>query len=197
VRDFTSLPAAPATPTGLNAQVTGSTSISLGWNNVSGADTYRLYRSTSPSGPWDFNHQIYWDSGSAYNDSGNHLTPGTTYYYRVAANNASGDSPLSGTVSATTYVDDHGDSPETATLVSPPQTVQGTLNRPGDEDWFETAYEVGDASRLVTTLGTLSEGRWILYDRDGSTQLTSGSLGGAPFQRTVQLGEGGTYFLKI
>lgn len=187
---------APATPTGLTAQPTGPTSILIDWNDSPGADTYHLLRSTSPSGPFDIEQRIYWGPDSIYTDSGNHLIPGTTYYYALRASNTGGDSPQSAVVSAITFADDHGNTPETATPVVPPQTITGTLNWDADEDWFTSVYQVGDTPRLKTTLGTLTSGMWALYDEDGDLG-PSGPLGGPPFQSTVQPGQAGRYYLKI
>lgn len=92
------LAAPPATPSGLTATATGSTSVFIDWGDVAGA-TYKLQRWDSAAGTWK---QIYLSSTSQYNDSGSHLQPGTTYYYRVAASNSSGDSAFSPYVSVTT-----------------------------------------------------------------------------------------------
>lgn len=89
----------PATPTGLTATATGPTSIFVDWNDAIGATNYKLERRTGTSGSFT---QIYFSSASSYTDSGAHLTPGTTYQYRVRANNSSGDSEYSSIVTVTT-----------------------------------------------------------------------------------------------
>ncbi|MFJ9950165.1 PHB depolymerase family esterase [Kitasatospora sp. NPDC091207] len=66
-------PALPA-PTGLAATAAGPDSLTLGWQAVTGAASYLLYR----DGP-----QVAAPAGTSYSDTG--LTPGTAYGYTVAA----------------------------------------------------------------------------------------------------------------
>ncbi|MGA2069258.1 MAG: IPT/TIG domain-containing protein [Thermoguttaceae bacterium] len=89
-----------AAPTGLSASATGTQSITIEWNSVSGATHYLLDRSTSAGGPWT---QINDASGKQYTDSGSPLQPGATYYYEVCAANNSGDSAFASPVFATTW----------------------------------------------------------------------------------------------
>ncbi|MGA1598951.1 MAG: LamG-like jellyroll fold domain-containing protein [bacterium] len=70
----------------------------MSWDNVSGADNYTLYWSTSS--PVDnTSTAITGLSGDNYTHTG--LTGGATYYYKVAAVNTGGTSTLSSEVSAT------------------------------------------------------------------------------------------------
>jgi fibronectin type 3 domain-containing protein len=87
---------APATPTGLTANP-GTGSVSLSWSVSTGATSYDIYRGTSPGGEGSTPYQTGLTT-THFTDSG--LTGGTTYYYRVAAVNASGQSSLSNEVSA-------------------------------------------------------------------------------------------------
>lgn len=99
-RYFTTAYDAPATPGGLAATASGQQSITIQWNSVSDAETYRLFRDTSRYG--SFNQQIYWGTDTSYSDSGTHLHCGTTYYYKVLAENNYGQSAKSAYVSTTT-----------------------------------------------------------------------------------------------
>ncbi|MBR6310004.1 MAG: fibronectin type III domain-containing protein, partial [Paludibacteraceae bacterium] len=82
VENATTLPNAPATPTGLTAAAASSSSISLNWTASVGATGYTVYKSTDNTN---------WDAGTAvgnvtsYTSTG--LTANTTYYYKVAATN--------------------------------------------------------------------------------------------------------------
>lgn len=68
-------------PTEFAATAVTDTSISLGWNALTGSDvTYTLSRSTSAAGTYQ---QVYSGNESTFNDSG--LTMGTGYFYIIQA----------------------------------------------------------------------------------------------------------------
>ncbi len=107
---------APSTPSGLVATATGSSSISLNWNDNSESDlaSYTIYRSTTSGFTPSGTTQIAISTSSSLSDTG--LTEDTTYYYKVTAKDTSGNvSPASSQASATT---------ESGTIPPPP---------PGDE----------------------------------------------------------------
>lgn len=90
---------APAAPSGLSASTVSGTQIDLSWTDNSANETgFRVERSPDGS-TWAEIGPAAADATS-YSDTG--LTPGTTYYYRVRAYNASGNSAYAGPVSATT-----------------------------------------------------------------------------------------------
>jgi len=102
----------PSTPTGLTATGTTTSSISLSWNAVSGATSYKVYRSTSLTGTYS---QIASGlTSTTYTDSG--LTPGITYYYKVTAVNSAGESGFSNIVSVSTLLNNI---PPTVSIISP------------------------------------------------------------------------------
>ena len=87
-----------AAPTGLVATAASSTQINLTWNAVSGANSYRLFRSAAHGGPYD---PVSWTSTNSYSNGG--LSPTATYYYVVVAySSTGGTSPNSAEASATT-----------------------------------------------------------------------------------------------
>jgi fibronectin type 3 domain-containing protein len=86
----------PATPTGLSAGA-GNNTVGLSWNTSAGATGYSVYRGTSPGG--ESATAIASPTTNSFTDTT--VTNGTTYYYKVAARNATGTSPLSAEVSAT------------------------------------------------------------------------------------------------
>jgi fibronectin type 3 domain-containing protein len=89
---------APTTaPSGVTASAQSSSSIRVNWSTTTGSSQYIVYRSLTESGDYT---EISRNSATSYTDTG--LTAETTYYYKVAANNTSGTSPLSAAVSATT-----------------------------------------------------------------------------------------------
>jgi hypothetical protein len=92
----TAAPSAPAAPTALGATA-GNAEVALSWTASSGAATYNVYRGTAAgaegataiaTGITTVNHT---DTG---------LNNGTTYYYKVAAVNTGGTSPVSNEASA-------------------------------------------------------------------------------------------------
>ncbi len=85
-------PTPPVAPASLTATAVPGNTVNLSWPSVSGAASYSLYRATSSSGPFVpiatlVNSLTYSDTGLSAT-----LAAGTTYYYRVAAANAGGDS---------------------------------------------------------------------------------------------------------
>ncbi len=92
--------AIPAAPTGLAATAVSSTQVDLTWiDNSTNESGFKLERATAAAGP--FTQIAVTGTGvTGYSDSG--LTASTTYYYRVRATNAAGDSAYSSTASATT-----------------------------------------------------------------------------------------------
>jgi fibronectin type 3 domain-containing protein len=88
---------APAAPTGLSA-LAGSGAVSLSWNVATGATSYNVYEGTA-SGEESTTPIATGLTSLTYTVSG--LTNGTTYYFKVAAVNVAGTSPLSSEASAT------------------------------------------------------------------------------------------------
>jgi hypothetical protein len=74
----------------------GAQQVSLSWTASAGATGYNVERSTTTGGPYT---KVASPTATSYVDTG--VTAGTTYYYVVAAVNASGTSGLSAQVSAT------------------------------------------------------------------------------------------------
>ena len=66
--------------------------------------------------------------------------------------------------------DDHGDDATTATLLGFPASISGSIEGPGDQDWFRFTAVAGETFRFeVPEHDELPE--IILYDTDGATQL--------------------------
>ncbi len=107
----------PATPTPLTAIALSSSQIELDWTNVGNETGYRVERMLVGDPGWTTLATTGQDV-TQFIDVG--LTGGTTYYYRVIAINASGESAPTDAVSAATSTAPAGD-PEatTAPPVSP------------------------------------------------------------------------------
>ena len=92
--------ASPAGPTGLTASASSSITIRLAWaDNSSNEDGFKIERST------DAGFAGALEIATVPADTATHLdtalTPGTTYFYRIRATNAAGDSAFSNLPSAT------------------------------------------------------------------------------------------------
>jgi len=84
-----------AAPTGLAAlPISASNTIQLSWNTLTGADSYKVYRSTSETGTYT---SIGTTSGTSYNDTG--LTVSTDYYYKVSALTSAASGSVEGDLS--------------------------------------------------------------------------------------------------
>jgi len=83
--DKVSTIALPMAPTGMTA-TPNSTSITISWSAVTGADGYKIYRSTTSSGTYA---EISTSTTTSYTNIG--LTAGTVYYYKISAYNSSGE----------------------------------------------------------------------------------------------------------
>jgi len=82
----------PNTPTGISATQSGS-SINVSWSNVTGATSYKVYRSSSASGTYSL---LSSPSSTSYIDN----SPLSGYnYYKVSAVNSAGESAQSSYVS--------------------------------------------------------------------------------------------------
>jgi len=79
-------PLSPGIPANLSAVATNLL-INLNWFTTTHAASYNLKRSTTNGGPYSLLANL---TATNYPDSG--VTPGTTYYYVVAATNAAGES---------------------------------------------------------------------------------------------------------
>ncbi|WP_301002435.1 fibronectin type III domain-containing protein [Capsulimonas corticalis] len=79
--------------------ITSSSQINLTWAPVHGAQSYKIERSNTapPNASWS---QIGISGTTTYQDSG--LSPATTYWYRVRATSACGDSAYCSPISAST-----------------------------------------------------------------------------------------------
>ncbi len=94
-------PTPPTAPSGLSATAASASQINLAWTDNSGNETaFKVERAASASGPWSELTGTLAANTTSYSVTG--LSASTTYYFRVRAANASGDSAYTAAVSATT-----------------------------------------------------------------------------------------------
>lgn len=90
----------PAVPTGVTA-IPGSSSVSVVFPNVPKATSYNIYRSTTSGGEAIYKSGILASGGTSTLFTDTNVTNGTTYYYKVTALNAAGETAPSTESSAT------------------------------------------------------------------------------------------------
>ena len=90
----------PVAPTNLVASTISTNQIGLTWDNVSGATSYNVFRSLSPS--FTPSASTYAETVTNTSVTDNVLYTGTTYYYKVCAVNAAGQGGESNIAHATT-----------------------------------------------------------------------------------------------
>jgi hypothetical protein len=119
-----SYPNLPSTPAISSVTASGADSLTIAWSNLLAAadaevSSYRLERASLSGGPYTTIASLL-KASTSFDDTG--LTPGTLYYYRLYAGNASGDSEPSPEASGATRTLDLA-APQNLTL-----THAGDLN---------------------------------------------------------------------
>lgn len=142
-------------PTGLAVTGSGTTSISLAWNAVSGAASYNVYRDGTKINASAVTSTSYTDSG---------LASGTSYSYSVAAVDGSGGvGSRSGAVSGTTT--GTGPLPNCYTTDNVSQNLAGRsyFLYGGDSYAIGSNQDMGKySSTVISSLQQTSPGYWIV-----------------------------------
>jgi autotransporter-associated beta strand protein len=145
----------PAAPTGLNATAVSGCEIDLSWtNNATNATSLEILRSTDNSN--------FSQIGAVFNTATNYadtsLPTSTTYYYRVVANNANGNSPNSNTAQASTQAAQPPATPSglTATGVATNQINLTWGDNSTNEDGFNIARSTNGGN--YTSIGVVTAG---------------------------------------
>ena len=144
----------PTAPSGLAATAVSSSQINLSWTDNSSNETgFKIERKTGSGGTYA---QIATTGAgvAVYNDSG--LAAGTTYFYRVRATNAAGDSAYSTEASATTLVPPPtAPSGLTATTASSSQIDLAWTDNSSNETGFKIERKTGSGGTYsqIATVG--------------------------------------------
>ncbi|GBU23423.1 hypothetical protein R83H12_00034 [Fibrobacteria bacterium R8-3-H12] len=132
--DIVSATTRPGTPDGLVAVAsTSENSITVSWEEVSGATGYRIYRNSASSGTFT---QVDTSGSASFTDEG--LGAVTTYYYKVAAYNSSGEGTQSSYVSAKTLLSACGGELYDATNTNLRCNSNVLETRCGTSNWYNS-----------------------------------------------------------
>jgi len=175
-------PKAPAAPTGIGATA-GNATVTVTWNNSTGATSYNVYRGTA-AGQESTTPIASGLTGQTYVNSS--LSNGTTYFFKVAALNSGGTSPLSSEVSA------KPSAPGNA-FGGTPAAIPGTVQAEN----YDTGGQ-GVAYNVPTNSGTLTTYRTDGVDLETCTDTGGGAdvgwtAGGQWFKYTVNVLTAGAY----
>ncbi|MGD8433941.1 MAG: S8 family serine peptidase, partial [Syntrophobacterales bacterium] len=141
----------PAAPSNPSASSSSLTEVSLSWSdNSANEDGFRIERKTGAAGTYSVIHTAAANETS-YDDAG--LTEATTYYYRITAYNAQGDSAYSSEVNATTLP--AAPSGLSATAASSSRVDLAWTDNSGGETGFkiERKTEAGGTYSQIGTVG--------------------------------------------
>ncbi len=156
-------------PTSVNVKAESSNSLTLSWNPVTGANGYKVYRSTAYYGTFE---PVGTSSYSPYTNTG--LPSGTTYYYKVSATKGGVESELSSPpVSAPSI-------PDTPTGVTATATSSSSITVSWSSVTGATGYRV---YRYAGSYATS-------YDDMYTTSYTS-------YTNNTGLSSGTTYYYRV
>jgi len=165
------LAAIPGAPTSLSISTASASQLDLSWSAPSsGADSYKIYRSTSSGG--SLTTVATGITATSYSNTG--LSTGTRYYYKVKATNSEGDS---------------GYSSEASRFTTPATPMTLTAS-----DQSNTQIDLGWASPLATPTGYYIERS--TSSGSGFSQIAN-IIGSATTYSSTGLTQNTTYYYRI
>ena len=168
--DASTLPNAPAAPTGLGTGTITQTSIVLNWTKSAGATAYKVRKASG-------------DSWTTLSDVATHTFTGliasTAYTLEVKASNAGGDSAAA-SVSATTNNVPPPPAPATPTSLQTSGITQTAITLTWTKSTGATAYKVRKGSDSWTTLGDVATYNFtgLTADTQYTLQVLASNAGG-------------------
>ncbi len=131
----------PNAPTGLGGSPASATTVNLNWTaNATNQAGYHLDRATDPDFTQNLISENLPDMPGSFTDSATGLAPGSTFYYRIRAYNAAGDSGNSNAVAVT------------VPLAPPKPTDQAIENVTASEidiSWTDNAGHSADGYQIL------------------------------------------------
>ena len=182
----------PDIPYGLTLTATSSTSIKISWSGVSNAVGYNVYRSLSSGGTYTYLNK---STQTEYTNTG--LSPSTTYYYKVSAYNAAGESAQS----YSDYARTRAPIPNTPTGVSASVSSSTSITVKWSSVSGATSYhvyrssssggsytKVKEQSTTTYTDSGLSSGTTYYYKVSASNSEGESSQSSAVSAKTIEVG---------
>ena len=128
---------APSAPTGVTATAQSSSTVSVSWNAVSGATSYKVYYATSSSGSYQLDGT---SNTTSYTSSG--WSSLSYAYFKVTAVNSAGESAHSSVASAALSGGGSQWPPTniTATFTSTDQVHDNSLSSTSDVKWYKISF---------------------------------------------------------
>ena len=162
-------------PSDLTATAVAETRVDLQWSDNSGNEgEFLIERDTEP-GFTSPAIESAWANSTGYADTG--LAPGTTYYYRVRARNATDSSGYSNVASATT--------PAAAPVDPPPSTPVQPLAPPVSADSLAPA----PGGYVATVMDDKPISYWRLDELDGANAIDAEGLNPGAYRNDPRLGQ--------
>jgi hypothetical protein len=157
---------APSAPSGVTATAASSSSVNVSWDSVSGAVSYKVYHSSSASGPYTLDGTSLSTSYTATGFSG-----GNTGYFKVKAVNAAGEASVYSAVASAT-------APFTYTVTYNANGASGTVPaaqtvNSGSSVTLATQGGLAYAPLVFAGWNTSADGTGIRYASGSSLTLSS------------------------
>lgn len=163
----------PAAPSSLTATANGTSAINLAWADNSTDETgFKLERKTGSGGTYAEITGSIAANATTYSNTG--LTANTTYYYRLRAYNAAGNSTYSNEVSATTAAIPPPNAPSslTATAGSSSAINLSWVDNSTDETGFKLERKTGSGGTYSEIAGSIAANT-TTYSNTGLTASTT------------------------